>query len=306
MSLSDNERIVREVYDALAARDFDGAAGRLAEGVLTLNVATGDVFSGRAGYLEFARGWAAAFPDVRLDLVNIGGSGDKLVVEYELSGTHTGPLITPGGHIPPTGMEVQVRFCDVVELREGGIGFIRSYFDSATLLRQLGILASTPLHAPERRAGLELYAQSVETHAPQRHKAIVQRFIQDVFNRQNPGAVVDTCAKQYAWHGGAMGEARGLAAFQSVLISLFHAFPDLEVEVLDCVAEADRVIVRFLMRGTHLGEFQGVAPTFRRISGGGTSTFRLEDSRLVEEWWQADLLVLLQQMDAGPSTIPLS
>lgn len=306
MILGGNERVIREIYESLAARDFEAASERMTRSVLVLNVATGDVYSGRAGFLEFVRGWATALPDVRFSLVNIGGSGDKLVVEYEMVGTHTGPLLTPGGHVPPTGMEVHLRFCDVLELSDGMVAHVRSYFDSATLLRQLGVLANTPIHAPDRRAGLELYAQPVETHAPQRNKAIVQRFLQDVFNRQNPGAVADTCSKLFAWHGGSLGEAHGSGAFMNVLSTLFHAFPDFELDVLDLMAETDRVTVRFSMRATHRGEFQGVPPTFRRISGGGTSIYRLDDDKIVEEWWQGDVLALLQQMDAAPSTVPLS
>ncbi|HUE96059.1 MAG TPA: ester cyclase, partial [Longimicrobiaceae bacterium] len=162
---------------------------------------------------------------------------------------------------------------------------------------------STPIHAPERRAPLDLYAQPVETPAPVRHRVVVQRFIQDVFNRQNPAAVMDTCATKFAWHGGSLGEARGLPAYQHVLAIFFAAFPDLQIEILDAIAEGDRVAVRFSMSGTHLGEFQGIAPTFKRVTGGGTNAYRLENSRIAEEWWQGDMLVLLQQMDAAPSTV---
>ena len=68
-------------------------------------------------------------------------------------------------------------------------------------------------------------------------------------------------------------------------------------------AEGDRVAVRYSMSGTHLGEFQGVAPTLKRVSGTGINSYRFEESRIVEEWWQGDILVLLQQMDAAPSSI---
>src|SRR5690606_18758122 len=117
------------------------------------------------------------------------------------------------GHVPPTAMEVQLRVCDVLDVQEGRIAHLRSYFDSVSLLRQLGLIAGTPIHAPERRAPLELYAQEVEGQAPMRHKVIVQRYLQDVFNRQNPAAVIDTCARSFVWHGGALGDARGLPAY---------------------------------------------------------------------------------------------
>jgi predicted ester cyclase len=305
-AVDEDTGVTRALYEALAARDFDRAAELVAADALVLNVATGDVYAGRSGFLEFARGWSAAFPDLRFALLKIGGRGSPSVAEYEIEGTHTGPLVTRRGHVPPTGMEVHVRCCDVLEMEEGRISRIRSYFDSVTLLRQLGLDRGTPLHAPDRRAPLDLYAQSVDQNAPQRHKAVVHRFIQDVYNRQNPGAAVDTCSRRYAWHGGTLGEARGLAAYQTVLVAFFVAFPDLSLEVLDTVAEDDRVVVRFSLSGTHLGDFQGIPPTRRRVLSTGTNTYRIEDGRIVEEWWQGDVLVLLQQMDAAPSTVHLS
>src|SRR5690606_1616801 len=99
-------------------------------------------------------------------------------------GKHTGPLVTPRGHIPPTGMELQANFCDVVDLAGDLIVGIRSYFDTSSVLRQLGLISGTPFHSPDRRASLDLYAQPVDSNAPQRHKAIVHRFLQDVFNRR--------------------------------------------------------------------------------------------------------------------------
>lgn len=303
MTPGETRNLARAMYEALGTRDFEKAAEQVTPDVLVLNVATGDLYRGHKGFLEFYRGWGAAFPDLRRELAKYIVEEDRLSVEYEALGTHTGPLVTPRGHIPPTAMDVQLRFCDVLEARDGRLAHIRSYFDSVSLLRQLGLLAGTPIHAPERRAPLELYAQPVQGHAPLRHKVIVQRYMQDVFNRQNPAAALDTCARQYVWHGGSLGEARGLPAYQQVLATFFAAFPDLQIEVLDTLAEGDRVVVRFSMSGTHLGEFQGIAPTFKRVTGGGTNTYRLEDSRIVEEWWQGDMLVLLQQMDAAPATV---
>ncbi len=303
MVVEQHAGIARAIYDALSERAFERAAEHVTDRVLLLNVATGDVYRGKTGFLQFARGWAAAFPDLRFQVRKISEAEDRVVVEYELGGRHTGPLVTPRGHIPPTGMEIQVRFCDVLEIVDGEVAHIRSYFDTVTLLRQLGLMSETPLHAPNRRAPLELYAQAVDGNAPQRHKGIVQRFLQDVFNRHKPSAAPDTCAPEFVWHGGALGDAVGLAAYQAVLGSLFVAFPDLEVAVLDTVAEGDRVVVRFSMSGTHLGDFRGIAPTYRRVAGGATSTYRIEQSRIVEEWWQGDVLTLLQQMDLAPTSV---
>jgi predicted ester cyclase len=303
MSVGGAGELARAVYEALAARAFEEAAGYVHEQVNLLNVATGDCYSGRAGFIEFNRGWAAAFPDLLLASFQYCGSDRRAVVEYEMVGTHTGPLLTPQGHVPATGMGVQVRICDVLEVADGKVTYIRSYFDTVTMLRQLGVMAGTPMHAPDRRAPLELYVQTVDNNAPQRHKAIVHRFLQEVFNRRNPNAAADSCGQTYLLHGGPLGEARGLQEYQGVLASLFVALPDLELQILDTIAEDDRVVVRFSVSGTHLGPFQGISPTYKTMSASVTSTYRIADGRIVEEWWQGDLLLVLSRMEAAPSSL---
>jgi predicted ester cyclase len=256
---------------------------------------------GRDGFLQYARGWAAAFPDLRVEILRVSAGEDAAVIEYTFRGTHTGPLVSPGGFVPPTWSQVELQLCDVVEMREGKVVRIASYFDTGTMLRQMGLLPNSPLHAAERRASLGLFATEVDSSSQQRNKAIVQRFLEEVINQQNPGAAVATCAAELTWHGGSIGEARDLPAFQSALASVFASFPDLHLEIHDLIAEEDRVAVRVTMHGTQLGEFRGIAPTGRRITSTGINSYRISNSRIVEEWWQHDTLGLMEQLDGVPA-----
>jgi len=65
------------------------------------------------------------------------------------------------------------------------------------------------------------------------------------------------------------------------------------------------VAVRVTLRGTQLGHFRGIPPTGRKVTSSGMNTFRIVANRIVEEWWQHDLLGLLKQLDAV-STTPAS
>src|SRR5690606_7093000 len=214
MSPESNIAAVRRAYEAFNARDFEAAADSYAEELELRNVATGDVYLGRDGYLQQARGWAAALPDARLEISRIAGAEEGVTIEYHIRGTHTGALISPHGHIPPTWMEVEVPFCDVLELRGGRIARVDSYFASATLLRQMGLLPNSPLHRVDRRAPLELYALETDAPVQQRNRAVVQWFLQAVVNQHNPAAAAEFCVPNLAWHGGPMGELRDLAGFQ--------------------------------------------------------------------------------------------
>jgi predicted ester cyclase len=78
----------------------------------------------------------AAFPDQRNELRALHHTDDGIIVEFDLLGTHRGPL----RGIPPTGREFR---CPVVALflfRDDRIVCERVYFDTATILRQLGLI----------------------------------------------------------------------------------------------------------------------------------------------------------------------
>jgi predicted ester cyclase len=68
--------------------------------------------------------------------------------------------------------------------------------------------------------------------------------------------------------------------------------------VEDIVAEADKVVVRWKSRGTHQGEFMGVAPTGRHVTFTGMRLFRIAENKIVESWVNIDERGLREQLGA--------
>jgi steroid delta-isomerase-like uncharacterized protein len=134
------ESAAREFYEAFNRRQFDRAADLVADGCEWVNVPFGKSYRGRAGAREFIAGWAAAVPDCRVEVMNLVAGGDHIVVELFFRGTHTGPLDAPGGAIRPTGNKIEMPVCDCIHFQGGKIDSVRTYFDAATLMRQLGLL----------------------------------------------------------------------------------------------------------------------------------------------------------------------
>jgi predicted ester cyclase len=77
-----------------------------------------------------------------------------------------------------------------------------------------------------------------------------------------------------------------------------HAFPDLSVEPDLLIAEGDLVALRATGRGTHLGAFQGLAPTGSSWSATCTALYRVQGGAIVDAWVQWDLLAILEQIGA--------
>jgi len=62
------------------------------------------------------------------------------------------------------------------------------------------------------------------------------------------------------------------------------------------VVEGDRVASRIRMRGTHSGDFMGMAPTGKTVEVSGMRMDRVENGRIAEHWAVIDLLGLMRQI----------
>ena len=100
------------------------------------------------------------------------------------------------------------------------------------------------------------------------------------------------------------GAVRGANTIKEVIEWFRNAVPDLTYTVEDQVAEGDKVVSRYTAKGTHQGEFFGVAPTGERIEMSGIQIDRFdeESGKMVEEWPEYDLLGAMKQMGAVPES----
>jgi predicted ester cyclase len=80
------------------------------------------------------------------------------------------------------------------------------------------------------------------------------------------------------------------------------AFPRYEILSDDMVAEDDKVALRATFRGTHTGDFAGIAPTQRQVTQPFMIIYRILDEKIVEHWISIDMLSFMQQLGAIPET----
>ena len=123
------------------------------------------------------------------------------------------------------------------------------------------------------------------SQAEQANKAVVRRLVAEVLNGGRLEAIDELFAPELA------AEARGW-------ITPFRAsFPDVHMEVVDLIAEGDRVVGRFTCSATHLGEWLGQAPTGRRFERvDEVWILRFRDGRIVQVWSLEDTLDRLRQL----------
>jgi ketosteroid isomerase-like protein len=137
---ADNERIVRRAYEIAEKRDLEGwVAAFTGDGTFT-DQSIGVTYQGPDRLPVQVENYARAFPDMHRELYQLYVSGDIVVVQLALQGTHLGPLNLPGGTLPPTGKRMDAPCCDVFELVDGKIKRFDCYPEGSIVLTQLGVI----------------------------------------------------------------------------------------------------------------------------------------------------------------------
>jgi steroid delta-isomerase-like uncharacterized protein len=93
------------------------------------------------------------------------------------------------------------------------------------------------------------------------------------------------------------GRKADLARHKELAAAFYASFPDLNHVIEDTVADDERASVRFVLHGTHDGDFMGLAPTGKRINAEGISVFMIHDGKVTEVRTVLDLLSIRQQIE---------
>jgi len=143
------------------------------------------------------------------------------------------------------------------------------------------------------------YARSKST-STEANVTAVRRFW-DGFNAHNLAVWDEVCATTFVNHDpGLPTPDADLPTIKQTIGGMLTAFPDMQTSEDDLIAQDDTVVVRRTMRGTHQGEFMGIAPTGKAVTFTGMWLARLSDGRLDEQWVSFDALGLLRQLGTIP------
>jgi steroid delta-isomerase-like uncharacterized protein len=123
----------------------------------------------------------------------------------------------------------------------------------------------------------------------EKHKALVRRFHEEVWNKGNVAAVDEFMGAEYVDYAIPSGLPPGTEGLKQAITTYRTAFPDLKATVDDIFAEGDRVAYRWSTRGTHLGDWLGIPPTGNHMAATGISIFRIAGGKVVEGWTSMDL-----------------
>ncbi|HEY6751334.1 MAG TPA: ester cyclase [Rubrobacteraceae bacterium] len=137
----------------------------------------------------------------------------------------------------------------------------------------------------------------------QENKKKARRFMEEAFGQGKPELLEDLLDSDFVRYDAYIeaGAVRGVQTVKENIVWFHSVFPDLTCTIEDQVAEREKVVTRWTVRGTHQGEeFFGVPASGQRIEMRGIQIDRFEGGKLVEERAEFDLLGALQQLGAIP------
>ena len=132
--MNDSANIMRQYVEAMNGHDIDKIR-QLFHPQYSYTGGDGKKHEGIEAGINVATLYMNAFPDMKLEVKNSFAAGDVCITEFIGRGTQKGRFLD----VAPTGRQVIIPVCDVVECRDGKIWAEREYSDTNNLLQQLGV-----------------------------------------------------------------------------------------------------------------------------------------------------------------------
>jgi steroid delta-isomerase-like uncharacterized protein len=137
-------------------------------------------------------------------------------------------------------------------------------------------------------------------HALQRNKELVRHYFDGWANRGD-AAVADALIATNVVLRNPPAVVHSLSEYKQGMAAFHTAFPDLEFTIEDEIAEQNKIAVRWTLRATHLGEYQGRPPSGKPVTVTGISIFQIANGKIEEITVNMDRLGQFQQLGWLPT-----
>jgi steroid delta-isomerase-like uncharacterized protein len=148
----------------------------------------------------------------------------------------------------------------------------------------------------DKEAMAELEAMKAQAELEEQNKAVVKSMY-EAWSNGDFEAFKEVVVPEYLWYTPSRNTEPMSREDTIEFGKMMHnAFPDVAFSIEELIAVGDKVISRFIMRGTHEGEFQGIPATGNKIESSGIMISRIENGKSVEDREEFDMLGLMMQL----------
>ncbi len=298
MTVEANTALVRNYFEEIWNKfNLDAEGDFVASDIVVHQPPIPGLPGGIAGPIQIVTTFRQAMPDLNVTIDDLFGEGDLVVDRWAAVGTHTGePLFG----VAATGRPIQISGIHEFRIADGLIAERWGVVDELGLAQQLGLApggSDGPIPAEPPAPAIAPVTLSPED------RLLGHRSHSEWLVGGNPDAVYDLYAADAVIHSRYIppNMTRGVEAFKGYATYLRTAFPDIEIDDEDNIAQGDRVGMRWTMRGTHGGDFWGMPATGNQVEVTGMDIFRIADGRIQDAWIETDYMTLLRQIGMVPS-----
>jgi steroid delta-isomerase-like uncharacterized protein len=133
------------------------------------------------------------------------------------------------------------------------------------------------------------------------NKEIARRFMDECWSQGKLDAIPELVSDNCSLHDSVFPNlGAGVENIKRHINMCRSGFPDLKFTIEDTIAERNEVVLHWTGSGTHKGQFLGMAPTNKNATVSGTSIFRIDDEKIVEQWADWNLMSLMEQLGMAP------
>mgnify|MGYP000905599541 FL=1 len=129
------------------------------------------------------------------------------------------------------------------------------------------------------------------------NEAIIRRWLEEGWTNGNLSVADELIDPDFTAHvAGGQAVPSGPDGVRQIVTAWRTGFPDGRMVIDDLIGVADKVVIRMTWRGTHQGDFYGIAPTNRQVSVTSIGIDRVVNGKIVEGWGEVDMLGMYQQL----------
>ena len=131
------------------------------------------------------------------------------------------------------------------------------------------------------------------------NKIALERQHTDVWSKGNVELIASVYTEDYVGHYPGGEQIKGHEGIRRFVEAHRVSFPDWNEEVLEMIIEGKHAATHYLSRGTHKGEFIGIAPTGNKIKIFEASIYRMANGRIAEQWAFPDVVSMQRQLSSS-------
>ena len=138
----------------------------------------------------------------------------------------------------------------------------------------------------------------------EQNKATVRRWFLDIITQGQLAVADEIFAANHIFHdphGPPAGWPNGPEGPKMIAGIFGGGFRDWNITIEDQIAEGDKVATCWTASATHTGPVRGIPPTGKAVRVTGVNVARFAEGKIVESWFNFDMLTLLQQLGAIPT-----